>query len=379
MPTCPARLERTEAFGAEILELSVALGGTITGEHGVGFEKLGGMCVQFAADELAAFHRVKAAFDPQGLLNPGKAVPSLHRCAEFGRMHVHHGELKFPGHRAFLMSDRRAFAERIRAASREQPLCIRGGGSKDFYGGTLAGEVLDTRESRGIVAYEPTELVITARCGTPLAEIEAALAEQRPVPGLRAAVLRWRGHRSAVSSPPASPDRAAPRSARCATSCSASQLMDGEARRADFRRPGDEERRRLRCLAPDRRQPGHARPDPRSLAQGAAAAAWPKRRCASTCRRPRRSRRSTPGPAQPLPISASCWCDDVLTVRLSGASAAVDAATGSSAARSRCRRSRAFWSDLREQRHAFFAGAKRLWRLSLPSIAPPRRPAAARS
>jgi glycolate oxidase len=92
----PGELERTEAFGAEILELSVKLGGTITGEHGVGHEKLNGMCVQFASEELAAFHRIKAAFDPQGLLNPGKAVPSLHRCAEFGRMHVHHGELKFP-------------------------------------------------------------------------------------------------------------------------------------------------------------------------------------------------------------------------------------------------------------------------------------------
>jgi len=92
----PGQTARTEAFGAEILELSVALGGTITGEHGVGFEKLDGMCVQFASEELAAFHRLKAAFDPQGLLNPGKAVPSLHRCAEFGRMHVHRGELKFP-------------------------------------------------------------------------------------------------------------------------------------------------------------------------------------------------------------------------------------------------------------------------------------------
>ncbi|HZV55310.1 MAG TPA: FAD-linked oxidase C-terminal domain-containing protein [Rhodocyclaceae bacterium] len=92
----PGETERTEEFGGEILELSVALGGTITGEHGVGHEKLKGMCVQFVADELAAFHRVKAAFDPAGLLNPGKAVPSLHRCAEFGRMHVHHGELKFP-------------------------------------------------------------------------------------------------------------------------------------------------------------------------------------------------------------------------------------------------------------------------------------------
>jgi glycolate oxidase len=89
-------LERTEAFGAEILELSVKLGGTITGEHGVGYEKINSMCVQFQPEELEAFHRVKAAFDPKGLLNPGKAVPTLHRCAEFGRMHVHGGELKFP-------------------------------------------------------------------------------------------------------------------------------------------------------------------------------------------------------------------------------------------------------------------------------------------
>ena len=88
--------ERAEAFGAEILELSVALGGSITGEHGVGIEKINQMCVQYATPEIEAFHRVKAAFDETGLLNPGKAVPSLHRCAEYGRMHVHHGDVKFP-------------------------------------------------------------------------------------------------------------------------------------------------------------------------------------------------------------------------------------------------------------------------------------------
>jgi glycolate oxidase len=90
------QLERTEAFGSEILRLSVALGGTITGEHGVGFEKLNAMCEQFTTDELKAFHAIKRAFDPSGLLNPVKAIPSLHRCAEMGRMHVHQGELKFP-------------------------------------------------------------------------------------------------------------------------------------------------------------------------------------------------------------------------------------------------------------------------------------------
>lgn len=92
----PGEWARAEAFGAEILELSVALGGSITGEHGVGIEKINQMCVQYKTPELEAFHRIKAAFDENGLLNPGKAVPSLHRCAEYGRMHVHHGDTKFP-------------------------------------------------------------------------------------------------------------------------------------------------------------------------------------------------------------------------------------------------------------------------------------------
>ena len=92
----PGELERAEAFGADILELSVALGGTITGEHGVGVEKINQMCSQFTRPELAAFFRVKAAFDPAGLLNPGKAIPTLNRCAEYGRMRVSGGQLPHP-------------------------------------------------------------------------------------------------------------------------------------------------------------------------------------------------------------------------------------------------------------------------------------------
>ncbi len=92
----PGELERTEAFGNRILELCISVGGTITGEHGVGMEKINQMCVQFSEAELRQFHAVKKAFDPDGLLNPGKAIPTLARCAEFGRMHVHHGELPFP-------------------------------------------------------------------------------------------------------------------------------------------------------------------------------------------------------------------------------------------------------------------------------------------
>ena len=93
----PGELERTEEFGGKILELCVEVGGTITGEHGVGVEKINQMCVQFTAAELSQLHDIKAAFDPDGLLNPGKAVPTLHRCAEFGAMHVHNGKLPHPG------------------------------------------------------------------------------------------------------------------------------------------------------------------------------------------------------------------------------------------------------------------------------------------
>ena len=92
----PGELEKTEAFGAQILALCVAVGGTITGEHGVGLEKIDQMCVQFDTKELALFHGIKQAWDQKKLLNPGKAVPALHRCAELGAMHVHRGEIKFP-------------------------------------------------------------------------------------------------------------------------------------------------------------------------------------------------------------------------------------------------------------------------------------------
>ena len=89
----PGQLDKAEAFGADILNLCIEFGGTITGEHGVGLEKINQMCVQFDESELRLFHGIKAAFDPSNLLNPGKAVPTLSRCAEFGAMHVHAGQL----------------------------------------------------------------------------------------------------------------------------------------------------------------------------------------------------------------------------------------------------------------------------------------------
>jgi len=93
----PGEFHRAELFGAAILELCVEVGGTITGEHGVGIEKINSMCVQFSPQEIEAFFALKRAFDPPFLLNPDKAIPTLHRCAEYGKMHVRRGQVKFAG------------------------------------------------------------------------------------------------------------------------------------------------------------------------------------------------------------------------------------------------------------------------------------------
>ncbi len=92
----PDQLHRCELFGADILETSVAMGGTVTGEHGVGIEKVNSMCVQFSAEENEQMFGVKRAFDRQGLLNPGKVIPTLNRCAEYGKMLVRAGQIKHP-------------------------------------------------------------------------------------------------------------------------------------------------------------------------------------------------------------------------------------------------------------------------------------------
>ncbi|MEM7293264.1 MAG: FAD-linked oxidase C-terminal domain-containing protein, partial [Pseudomonadota bacterium] len=92
----PGELERAELLGGRILELCIEAGGTITGEHGVGIEKINQMCIQFSEAERAQFHALKQAFDESGILNPGKAIPTLHRCAEFGAMHVHNNNLPHP-------------------------------------------------------------------------------------------------------------------------------------------------------------------------------------------------------------------------------------------------------------------------------------------
>ncbi len=92
----PGQLEKTEQLGSQILQLCIRVGGTITGEHGVGIEKIGEMCLQFTDDERQQFHAIRECFDPREILNPGKAIPTLARCAEHNAMHVHHGQVPFP-------------------------------------------------------------------------------------------------------------------------------------------------------------------------------------------------------------------------------------------------------------------------------------------
>ncbi|HZD29956.1 MAG TPA: FAD-linked oxidase C-terminal domain-containing protein, partial [Xanthobacteraceae bacterium] len=92
----PGELERTEKFGADILRLCVEVGGVLTGEHGVGVEKRDLMPAMFSEADLKQQQRLKCAFDDKGLLNPGKVFPTLHRCAELGRVHVHAGRVAFP-------------------------------------------------------------------------------------------------------------------------------------------------------------------------------------------------------------------------------------------------------------------------------------------
>ncbi len=138
----PGELERAEAFGADILRLCVEVGGVLTGEHGVGVEKRDLMPVMFNEIDLAQQQRLKCAFDPDGLLNPGKVFPQLHRCAELGRVHVHRGAAAASRSAAVLMTRMLDDALRARATSAscatpspgrpasEQPLEIVGGGSK---------------------------------------------------------------------------------------------------------------------------------------------------------------------------------------------------------------------------------------------------------
>jgi glycolate oxidase FAD binding subunit len=243
------------------------------------------------------------------------------------------------------------------------PLRLRGGGSKDFYGQALSGALLDTRPYRGIVAYEPTELVVTARCGTPLAEIEAVLAARGQMlafepPHFGAATIG-----GCVAAALSGPRRASVGAVR--DFVLGVKLMDGCGRILNF---GGQVMKNVAGYDVSRLLTGSLgtlgilfevslKVLPRPVAETTLRLAASQGEALTLMNR---------WAGQPLPISATCWYEQALTLRLSGAAAAVRAAAArlggeivDDAAN--------FWADLREQRHRFFAGEAPLWRLSLPS------------
>lgn len=264
------------------------------------------------------------------------------------------------------------FAERIRAAGGDLPLLIRGGGSKAFYGGDPRGEILDTRGHAGIVAYEPTELVITARGGTPLAEIEAALAAkgqflafEPPEYASDASPLATVG--GVVAAGLSGPRRATAGAVR--DFVLGVRLLDGNARELNF---GGRVMKNVAGYDVPRLIAGSLgtlgvilevslKVLPRPVAEATLRFELPQAKAIGAM---------NAWAGQPLPISATCWSDDLLTVRLSGAQAAVAAAKAKLGGEE-VAGAAAFWHDLRDQRLAFFAGDEPLWRVSIPSTAPP--------
>nr|WP_229423791.1 glycolate oxidase subunit GlcE [Massilia frigida] len=257
------------------------------------------------------------------------------------------------------------FSEQILAAARDgRTLRIRGGGSKDWYGQATDGDILDTRGFSGIVDYEPTELVITARCGTPLAEIEAALAEHKQMlafepPHFGAGATIG----GVVASGLSGPRRASSGALR--DFVLGAVLMDGKGEVLTF---GGQVMKNVAGYDVSRLLAGSM--GTLGLMLQHSIKVLPRPLCDTTLRFAMDEidalRHLNEWAGLPLPISASCWHAGVLTVRLSGAQAAVVAAALTLGGQP-VDDGDAFWAALREQRHAFFDGEGSLWRLAVPS------------
>jgi glycolate oxidase FAD binding subunit len=252
----------------------------------------------------------------------------------------------------------------LAAASAGRALRIRGGGTKDWYGQRLEGEILDTRGHVGIVDYEPTELVITARCGTLLAEIEAVLAERNQMlafepPHFGAAATLG----GAVAAGLSGPRRA--NSGALRDFVLGAKIMDGKGDVLNF---GGQVMKNVAGYDVSRLLAGSL--GTLGLLLEVSLKVLPRAFAETSLRfeigEIDAIRKLNEWGGQPLPISASCWFDGVLMLRLSGAQAAVDAAVKSLGGEV-VPGADAFWNSLREQRHEFFAGEGALWRLSVPS------------
>lgn len=261
------------------------------------------------------------------------------------------------------------FRERILdAAANRQPLCIRGGGSKDWYGREPVGEVLDTRSYSGIVSYDPTELVITARSGTPLAEVEAALAQQNQMLAFEPPHF---GADSTVggmvTAGLAGPRRVAVGAVR--DFVLGTVIMNGRGEILHF---GGQVMKNVAGYDVSRLLAGSL--GTLGLLLEVSLKVLPRPYAESSVRlalnEAQAIRRLNEWGGQPLPISASAWCDGVLALRFSGAQAAINAAREFIGG-DEMHDADTFWIAMREQSNDFFAQASVLWRLSLPSTTPP--------
>lgn len=265
------------------------------------------------------------------------------------------------------MSALAEISERIReAAARNQPLRIRGEGSKDFYGDPLEGAVLDTRGLRGIVDYEPTELVLTARAGTPLAELEAALAQRGQM--LPFEPPRFGGCGTlggAVAAGLSGPRRAYAGSLR--DYVLGARLIDGRGQELRF---GGGVIKNVAGFDVSRLLAGSL--GTLGLLSELTLKVLPRPPAEISLHleldQAAALRRLNEWAGQPLPLSASCHYRGVLILRLSGAEAAVREARARLGGE--LLQDTGFWDGLRDQRAAFFSGAETLWRLSLPSTTP---------
>jgi glycolate oxidase FAD binding subunit len=256
------------------------------------------------------------------------------------------------------------FSHRIRTA--QAPLRLRGGGTKDWYGQALNGEVLDTRVNSGIVSYEPTELVITARCGTPLAEIEALLAQHKQM--LAFEPPRYEGSTigGVVASALSGPRRASAGAVR--DFVLGSVLMDG---RGEVLRFGGQVMKNVAGYDVSRLLAGSLGTLGLILEVSLKVLPVPLREASLRFEMSEIDAltRLNEWAGQPLPISASCWHQGVLSLRLSGADAAVEAAQRKLGGQALVdAQAEAFWASLRDQTHSYFSGGS-LWRMSVPSHA----------
>ncbi|MTV38294.1 glycolate oxidase subunit GlcE [Duganella radicis] len=256
------------------------------------------------------------------------------------------------------------FAARIR--STQTPLRIRGGGTKDWYGQALSGDVLDTRLNSGIISYEPTELVITARCGTPLAEIEALLAQHNQM--LAFEPPRYEGSTigGVVASALSGPRRASAGAVR--DFVLGAVLMDG---RGEILRFGGQVMKNVAGYDVSRLLAGSLGTLGLILEVSLKVLPVPLREASLRFEMSEIEalRRLNEWAGQPLPVSASCWHQGVLSLRLSGAGAAVEAAQRKLGGQALDDGEAAtFWASLRDQTHTYFDGGS-LWRLSVPSHA----------